>query len=145
MNTVRQSLLLFSAVLFGLTGGLKLITSLSDERMLSLQDGLFSFLTLRQLMFASSVLELGVAFYILIGRKSALKLPSVIWLCAVIISYRLGMIAVDAKQPCACLGFGSRVLPISLKAQDNILASALAVIFLSSITLYVIQIKKAIK
>jgi len=91
-------------VVLAATGLIKVFTSLGEVHLLSVPHALFPFLTHRQLLMLSGVLELVTVIALLRIRQQKLKLLLVAWLAALFGTYRFGLWWAEVTEPCLCFG-----------------------------------------
>lgn len=131
----RWALGFFGAVagFLALTGGLKLWSVLQETRVLGVPDPLLNWLTVRQVVFAAAVLELGVAL-VLWRHRTARWVPwLVLWLVAFFGAYRLGLWSVGFQGHCACLGRLLADWPGGEVWADRLMLGALGVMMVGSV------------
>jgi len=103
ISRVPASLLLVGAAILFVTGTLKLIGLFTSRSEIG-PDPLFSFLTIRQLLFVSAALEIGVAFAAIFLRPIRLRACLLAWLATLFAIYRIGLWCVGYNGPCRCAG-----------------------------------------
>jgi len=122
----------YSAIIvLALTALCKLVSISGESRILGVPDPIFSFLTMRQLLLLTSVIELLAAFYLWKGANPMTKSFVVLWLGAVFFSYRVGLWLMHYKG-CACLGTVAQWLPVSPAAVDVLMKVVLAYLTIGS-------------
>jgi hypothetical protein len=127
-----------------LTGGLKLVSVLQERQVLGAADPLFPFLTLRQVLFLTAGLELGVGATLLRQRAARWAPGLILWLVLVFGAYRLGRWAVGWEGPCGCLGHLFERWPEFERWADRGMLGALAIMGLGSCMLIAKTVSQAI-
>ena len=91
----------------------KLVGGLRWQRGVEVLDPLLPFLTARQSVVCAGLLEAGVAAYLTCRRSDGAKACGVLWLCAVLGAYRVGLWVTGFKGYCRCLGFWGSTLGLT--------------------------------
>ena len=87
------------------TGALKVVSLYADQTVVPTRDPVFPFLNLTSTMGFAAVLEFLVASFLVIVPSPRIGAWGVLWLVAVFLIYRLGLMMVpDVRAPCNCLG-----------------------------------------
>ena len=118
-----------------LTGGVKLWSVLQETRVLGVPDPLWSWLTVRQVVFAAAVLELGVAVVLWRHRTARWAPGLVLWLVAFFGAYRLSLWGMGIQGHCRCLGQLADWLPKTGPWLDYVMVGSLAIMGLGSVWL----------
>lgn len=101
---IRTFFAISASVILFLTAAAKLIAIFQHRPFIDLRDPVFNSLTTRDTLTVASILELGVAVFVLLKRKDLISMVAVSWLVAVFVTYRILMQAFFASRPCHCLG-----------------------------------------
>lgn len=91
-----------------------------------LQDPLFSFFTVKQILFCAAMVELLVLFLIWRLNSDTHKAYSILWLSALFGTYRLALGALGYHGYCHCLGYWSTWANLSA-IQVNLIAKVLLI------------------
>jgi hypothetical protein len=86
------------------TGVVKIVSALSEVKLLGAPDPLFGFLSNRQVAFLAGVAELAVAWFIGSNQSLSRKAGVLAWLCVCLLAYRGGLWLVGFNGFCGCLG-----------------------------------------
>ncbi|GEM_PF-4283409 len=132
-NVVKNLVLLGCGLIFMLTGALKLIDALGAAPYLTASNSLFSFLTNGQTLLIAGSLELAVGFYALGKDNVKLRFLSIMWMCALLVVYKVGLIYTHDQVPCSCFGILSKVIPMTTH-QTTIYSWVLLALLMSGAT-----------
>lgn len=104
-SSLRRCYILSCAAILAITAVLKLSAALGDSRSLASIDPLAHWLTTRQVLFASAVVELCVV-YLLIEYRNATFTSFVLLGCltGLFALYRIGLSSLQPQTTCNCLG-----------------------------------------
>lgn len=122
----------FSAgiVLF-LTGAAKLVSVNYGGRLLNEREPIFG-MTVFSILIGVGIVEVAVGVICMCKANASIQLPLLAWLATEIALYRAGMILVDYKAPCTCLGTLTEVFNIPHHVADRALISILIYLFIGS-------------
>lgn len=115
------------------TGLLKVLSSLTETKVLGLNDPLFSFLSNRQMLFLVGALELALSRIILSRRTDMMRAATVAWISGAFLMYRLGLWSISFHEPCACLGRAGDWLHLEPTTVDSIMRGILAYLLCGSV------------
>jgi protein O-mannosyl-transferase len=121
--------------IFLLTAAIKFMSAMQEVRVLGRPDPLLEFLTTRQLLALTALLEAGVAAVILwAGRAVAAseKLLLVFWLSTIFLLYRLGLWWIGHQGGCNCMGNAAQWLGTSPEKLNSIATVLLAYLVVGS-------------
>jgi hypothetical protein len=124
--------------IFLLTAAIKFMSAMQEARVLGRPDPLLEFLSTRQLLALTALLEAGVAVVILwAGRAVAAseKLLLVLWLAMMFLLYRLGLWWIGHQGGCNCMGNAAQWLGASAATLDSAAKVLLAYLLLGSFAL----------
>lgn len=124
-----------SGFLLLLTGLLKLISVQDDVAYLKEPDPLFYFLSIRQILTVSSVLEIGIGMLLFVTTNCWIKVFAAIWFSILVLTYRIGLYVIGYNGPCQCLGGAGQWLHLSRHTIDVIMKSILAYLLVGSLAL----------
>jgi len=131
-NATRMlnSFIISAVVILCSTAFLKIATGLGESGVLSQQDPVFSFLTVRQVVLLAAGLEMGVVWSLLFGKlqSTTTKLFWILWLSVVFGTYRI-LLSLAGISTCDCLG---KVLPFEPSTTRAISISLLVYLFSGS-------------
>jgi hypothetical protein len=119
-----------------LTAIIKFMSAMQEVRVLGQPDPLLDFLSTRQLLALTALLEAGVAAVILwAGRAVAAseKLLLVLWLAMMFLLYRLGLWWIGHQGGCSCMGNAAQWLGASPATLDIAAKVLLAYLLLGSL------------
>jgi hypothetical protein len=119
---LARLLLMSAGWIFLLTAGIKFMSAMQEVRVLGRPDPLLEFLSTRQLLALTALLEAGVAAVILwAGRAVAVseKLLLVLWLSTMFLLYRLGLWWIGYQGGCNCMGDAAHWLGTSPEHLDT--------------------------
>ena len=102
------------------TALLKLVSVASEARGLGAADPLFDFLTTRRVLLLAAMFELAVAAALFMNRNLLTRCGLLLWISAVFVAYRIGLVAVGFDGHCPCLGTLNYGLPISPSVADRV-------------------------
>jgi hypothetical protein len=119
-----------AATLLILTAAAKLYSAAGSARILTVTDPLLH-MRYRYVMGAVGLIEVAVAFYLLMGRHVLAKSWLVFWLSSNFILYRFGNAFLHVRL-CPCLGTLSDTLPISRAQVDFFLLATVLYLFFGS-------------
>ncbi|HTI69415.1 MAG TPA: hypothetical protein VMF06_05590 [Candidatus Limnocylindria bacterium] len=131
-NKTRHFFLVSSGVLLGLTGAIKLISTISPAKLLATPDAVF-YLPRWELLAAAGIVEVAVAAYIFVGRQGMLKVQMIAWLAGILSIYRLGMLWVESPVPCSCLGNATDWFPFLAPYENPAMIGLLIYLFSGSL------------
>lgn len=120
-----------AGVILTITSFAKMISSFGKARVLSISDPIL-LVSFRQLFWIAATIELAVSVYCVFGKSQKLKIMVIAWLSTGIFVYRLGLVWIDYKAPCPCLGRLTDTLHISPHTADLIVKVTLAYLLLGS-------------
>ncbi|MCX8156765.1 MAG: hypothetical protein N3J91_10010 [Verrucomicrobiae bacterium] len=120
-----------AATILCLTAVCKLISVTGEARVMALADPIIRFVSLRQLLLWTALLELGVAWYLFNGRNIRARNYLLLWLCGLFIAYRVGLWLMQYKG-CSCLGTVTQWLPVSAGTVDLVMKLILAYLGIGS-------------
>lgn len=121
------------AAFLATSAGLKLLSLLLESKVLAATDPLVGFLSVRQMMFAAAVMELGVARIVWKRDPSRAAPWLVLWLVGVFGTYRLGLWTIGFRGHCSCLGHLFDWLPGFDVWADRLTLTSLVVMAVGSI------------
>jgi hypothetical protein len=116
MRPIR-SFLIISGVLLTVTGVSKIISSLGDAPILRNIDPIFSF-SFGKIFCLVGTIELVIASMCLFYKRLIVPVTLVVWLATSFVAYRLGLLWVDYRKPCSCMGNLTDALHISPQIAD---------------------------
>ncbi len=114
----------------------KMISVLSNSPLLSRNDPLFEFFTLRHVFFIAVLLECAVAYFLWTVKTVCDRAILVLWLSGLFLSYRLGLLLIGYTGPCQCLGYWSDNIGLSHKTVSWLLTALLSFMTFGSIFTY---------
>jgi hypothetical protein len=119
------------------------ISSIQDSvRYFLLEDPVFAFLTNRQVISLSAILELGIAMLLLKDARLVFKLTALLGLSSVLISYRIGLWWIDPQAPCKCYGRATDWLHIQPETADLAMKCILGYFVIGSLLVLIIVFVK---
>jgi hypothetical protein len=124
--------------IFLLTAVIKFMSAMQEARVLGRPDPLLEFLTTRQLLALTALLEAGVAVVILWAGRAVAgseKLLLVLWLAMMFLLYRLGLWWIGHQGGCNCMGNAAQWLGASPATLDIAAKVLLAYLLLGSFAL----------
>jgi len=90
--------------IFAITAGLKAVAATGEQGLLGAKDPLFSFITTRQLMVLTAVLEIGLIILLTSPIQAIHKVLLIGTLATTFAFYRIVLLLIGYRGPCACLG-----------------------------------------
>ena len=127
-----------AAIILVVTGVAKLWSTVGDSGFLGVPDPIFG-MQFRHLLFAVATVELIVAGVCLFCGASQLGPILVAWLATSFLVYRLGLVWMDWKRPCSCLGNLTDALHIPPHAADTFMKAVLVYLLVGSYGLLFLQ------
>lgn len=115
-----------------LTGLGKLVAAIKWQVDMSIPDPLLPFLGIKQTVGGAALLELLMVIVLLIGRSDLIKSFLILWLCAVFLVYRLGLLIIGSPKMCPCLGYWGNWCHLSEPQVNGISISILTFMALGS-------------
>lgn len=125
-----------AGLLLIITAVTKFIASGGSSRLLDSHDPLL-FLSYRAIFLMVGSSELAVGIICLTGRGTSLQVVSLAWLATGFAVYRAGLIWIDYRKPCNCLGNLTDALHISPQAADNIMQVVLLYLLIGSYSMLI--------
>lgn len=110
---------------FVITAGLKLLAATGEHGLLGAKDPLFTFVTTRQLMILTAVLEIGLVVLLTRPIEIVNKLLLIGAIASSFAFYRVVLLLIGYTGPCACLGSLTAWMGLT-DAQVMILTGAIA-------------------
>jgi hypothetical protein len=102
-------------VVLGVTAGAKLLSVTSHERIMSIHDPVLH-LSYRSTLMLAAAVEIGAAVALVKARSKRTKHRIILWLCAVLVTYRSLLHLLSPGSTCPCLGTLTTQLHISESA-----------------------------
>jgi len=93
-----------AVVIFAMTSSLKVIAATGEQGLLGAKDPLFNFLTARQLMLLTALIEIGLVTLLTRPIQAMHKVLLIGTLSTVFVFYRVVLLLIGYRGPCACLG-----------------------------------------
>lgn len=113
------------------TALLKVISATGRSQILEMPDPLFG-LENRLVLYAVSVVELGVVMFLLFSRDKGLKPTLIAWLSSCFFTYHFGLALLHLEKPCPCLGNLTDALHVPARAADIIMKIILTYLLIGS-------------
>jgi hypothetical protein len=133
MTRSRKVCFVFASagVLFLITAGAKIVSSLGNARVLEHADPVTR-LTFRHLFLVVGAIELVVALACIFGKSTKVQAGLVAWLATTSIAYRLDLRLMGFHEPCKCLGDLTGALHISAGTADTLMKIILGHLLMGS-------------
>jgi len=109
-----------AGVLFLITAGAKIVSSLGNARVLEHADPVTR-LTFRHLFLVVGAIEFLVPLACIFGKSTKVQAGLVAWLATTFIAYRLDLRLMGFHEPCKCLGDLTGALHISAGTADTLM------------------------
>ena len=123
-----------SATIIIIAGMAKCISSLGSAPVLLENDPIFG-LSFKFVFCLVGIIELLTSGYCLFGKKLRIKIYLVAWLSTAFGLYRFGLLLIDYKKPCVCLGNLTDVLHIAPGTADSVMMGIFAYLLIGSYAL----------
>lgn len=107
-------------VLLLITASAKIISTMGSARILNTNDPI-AMIPFRYMFLGVGTIEIAVALFCFVGRKSTPQLLTILWLASNFLLYRIGLVVVGYHRPCNCLGNLTDALPLSSDTIEVIL------------------------
>ena len=120
------------------TGVLKILSALTETKVLGLADPMIDFLSNRQVLFFVGCLELVVSRILFSRCSDTVKASLIAWLAATFFVYRLGLWSIDFHAPCACLGRAGDWLRLDPHTVDKFMFVTLVYLAFGSVSILVL-------
>jgi hypothetical protein len=120
-----------SGALILMAGLAKLGSSFGNAHILQMSDPILS-LSFRSVFRVVGVIELCIGIICFRHRPSILKASLVAWIATSFVAYRLGLLFVEYRKPCQCLGNLTDGIHISPEIADTIMKTILGYLLVGS-------------
>jgi hypothetical protein len=121
------------------TASMKFLSVFHDAEYLKAKSRLFEFITNRQLIAFTAVIEVAVVIYLLSGTLQVNKLGVVAWLSTLFLTYRFMLFVMKIPLPCSCLGNAADWLPVKLSTIELTMKGVLGYMLVGSLGLLFAQ------
>ena len=115
-----------------ITGSAKLVSSQMPTKYLDERDGLFVWATIRNVILVAGIIELGLAYFVWRAASLRGKCLAILWVSCLILTYRMGLVAVHYSFPCSCLGGAADWLHLSRHSADLLMRGVLGFMLIGS-------------
>ena len=134
--STRQPVRYTIALLLALTASLKIASTFQRLPVLLTQDPLFTFLSLRAMMWGAAFMELILLYFVLRWPHKREVYLSVLWVCLIFVAYKTALTLLGYTGPCKCLGNVDEWLHLSTATIQIITSCIIAYIGLASTLIY---------
>ena len=114
------------ALFLALTGAIKVVSCLTETKLLATSDPLLQILTVRQVLFVAALLEILVARRIWSNQHDGERAWLTLWLSSIFVVYRVGLAAIGYRGRCSCLGNVADWLPGAARWVNPAMVTGLA-------------------
>jgi hypothetical protein len=138
MIKVLRSYTLSVAGVLMLTSLAKIYSSGGSAPLLDLPEAILP-MTYRQTLWVVGMIEMAVAFLLLLGSNDRTKLIAIGWLGANFALYRAAVKLLTVGSPCPCLGSITQMLPLSKRTIQGILTGVMVYLICGSVLFWVLR------
>lgn len=130
-NKLNRFFVASAGAILAITATAKMISAFGSVRILSNPDPIFG-ISVRELLFMVASLELVVAVVCFRSNRVGLQAQLILWLSAMFVVYRVGLILLGQHSGCACLGTVTEVINVSQESADTVMKGILAYLLIGS-------------
>lgn len=141
LRRIEKYFLYSSALALLTVGAAKCFSAFGSAPILKLSDPILGF-QFQVLLFTVGLIELVVAIFCILCRKTLASIILIAWISSLIVLYRIGLFAIGYHKPCECLGSLTSVLNISPLIADAAMKIILGVLFIGSYGILSIRLWK---
>lgn len=135
MSRFSRWFLSSTILILATTALLKLVAALQSLDAIRAADPLFPFLSTRQMLVCAAALEFSVVALLLRRKEGVDRSLVLLWLSALFLAYRVGLLIIGCRGPCWCLGDPFKWLGVSRMVLDRVAIGLLAYLVIGSVTL----------
>lgn len=142
MGCLRQYFHVSAAALLLVVGSSKVLEALKEIPLLQLKDPVFDFVTRRQLLCLTGLVEIVAALIVVLNASSTVKSVLLVYLSSNFMLYRLFALLVGSGEPCHCLGVLTSIFFLRPKTSEKIAASIAIYLLVGSCTFWISDLIK---
>ena len=124
-DSLKRWFILSAGFILLITGTAKLASAFGGPKVVYESDPIFG-MTFHHLMIMAGLIEITIASACLFSKATKLNAGLIAWVATTFLLYRVGLMVLDWKRPCSCLGNLTDALHISPSAGDLMMKGLLA-------------------
>jgi hypothetical protein len=133
LNTAKNIFINVAALIFSITGIVKLFSIAENAKYLAVRDPIIYFATTNNLYIFIGITEIFLSSFMILSTSRKAKFLVILWFSSNAALYRIFLLLLPERRPCPCLGNLAEWLKVPQSILDTILWAILVMLWTVSL------------